>query len=55
MVTGYVFLGVARGDAVAAALIFRGLHYALVLGCGLPSFVVLETLRRRAVYNQPDG
>jgi uncharacterized protein (TIRG00374 family) len=48
MVSGYVVLGVARADAVAAALVFRGLHYALVLGCGLPSFVVLEILRRRA-------
>jgi uncharacterized protein (TIRG00374 family) len=46
MITGFVAVGVSRLDAVTAVLLFRGLHYALVFGCGIPSLAALEWQRR---------
>ena len=47
MIAGFVALGVPRVDAVTAVFLFRGLHYALVFGCGIPSLLTLEWQRRR--------
>ena len=47
MIAGFVTLGVPRVDAVTAVFLFRGLHYSLVFGCGIPSIVTLEWQRRR--------
>jgi len=42
MVAAYVALGVDRVSASAATLLFRGLHYALVIAVGGPALVGLE-------------
>jgi len=42
MVASFTLLGVDRVDAAAGTLLFRGLHYATVLGLGLPALLVLE-------------
>lgn len=42
MVASFVALGVDRVDAAAATLLFRGLHYAVVLAIGVPALLVLE-------------
>ena len=42
MVASFVALGVDRVDAAAATILFRGLHYAVVLAIGVPSLLVLE-------------
>jgi uncharacterized protein (TIRG00374 family) len=42
MVASFVAMGVGRVDAVAATLLFRGLHYVIVLGIGLPALATLE-------------
>ncbi len=42
MVALFGALGVGPGEAAAATLLFRGLHYASVLALGVPSLVVLE-------------
>jgi uncharacterized protein (TIRG00374 family) len=42
MVASYVALGVDRANAGAATLLFRGLHYGLVVGVGLPALAWLE-------------
>jgi uncharacterized protein (TIRG00374 family) len=47
MIAMFVALGVPQVDAVAAVLLYRGLHYGLVFACGLPSLAVLEWQRRR--------
>ena len=47
MISAFVTFGVERTDAVAATFLFRGLHYCLVLGLGLPSFLFLELQRVR--------
>ncbi len=47
MIAGYGALGLGRDEAVAATLIFRGLHYAAVIILGLPSVVYCELLRSR--------
>ncbi len=46
MVALFGALGVGPGEAAAATLLFRGLHYASVLALGVPALVVLE-LRSR--------
>jgi uncharacterized protein (TIRG00374 family) len=46
MIAGFVAVGVPRIDAVTAVLLFRGLHYVLVFGCGIPSLAALEWQRR---------
>jgi uncharacterized protein (TIRG00374 family) len=48
MVPSFVAMGLAPEVATAGTLVFRGLHYALVLAVGLPSLAVLELRRRRA-------
>jgi len=42
MVASFTALGVDRVDAAAATLLFRGLHYATVLGTGLPALLFFE-------------
>jgi uncharacterized membrane protein YbhN (UPF0104 family) len=42
MVAAYVALGVDRVSAGAATLLFRGLHYALVIAVGGPALVGFE-------------
>ena len=42
MVASFAALGVDRVDAAAGTLLFRGLHYATVLGLGLPALLLLE-------------
>jgi uncharacterized protein (TIRG00374 family) len=49
MVASFAWLGVDRVDAAAGTLLYRGLHYAVVLAFGLPALVGLElrvSLRR---------
>ncbi len=41
-IAGYVALGLGRAEAVAGVLLFRGLHYALVLGLGSPCLLYWE-------------
>jgi uncharacterized protein (TIRG00374 family) len=48
MVKCYELLGVETPIALAATLLYRGLHYLLVLVLGGPSLAVLELLHRRA-------
>lgn len=47
MVTCYALLGVERELALGATLLYRGLHYLLVVLLGLPSLAVCEALHRR--------
>ncbi|HEV8631087.1 MAG TPA: lysylphosphatidylglycerol synthase transmembrane domain-containing protein [Thermoanaerobaculia bacterium] len=48
MILTLVALEVPRLDAAAGTLLYRGLHYALILGLGLPATFVFEArLRRR--------
>lgn len=42
MVASYVLLGVDPTDATASVLLYRGLHYLLVLGLGFPSLAAFE-------------
>lgn len=42
MVASFAALGVDRVDAAAGTLLFRGLHYATVLGLGLPALLFFE-------------
>ncbi|MDX1644630.1 MAG: lysylphosphatidylglycerol synthase domain-containing protein, partial [Thermoanaerobaculia bacterium] len=50
MIACYVLLGVDRQTALAATLLYRGLHYLLVLTLGLPALVGCELAhcRRRS-------
>jgi uncharacterized membrane protein YbhN (UPF0104 family) len=48
MVKCYELLDVETSIALAATLLYRGLHYLLVLTLGGPSLAVLELLHRRA-------
>jgi glycosyltransferase 2 family protein len=48
MVAGFVTLGMDRVDASAGTLLYRGLHYAVVLAVGLPALAVLELYAARA-------
>jgi uncharacterized protein (TIRG00374 family) len=47
MIATLAALGVSTVDATVATLLFRGLHYVVVLGVGLPSLALLEWLRAR--------
>lgn len=47
MIACYVALGADRLDATAAVLLYRGLHYAVVLLLGLPSIAFFELRRGR--------
>jgi glycosyltransferase 2 family protein len=42
MIAGFGLFGVGRAEAASAVLLFRGLHYAVVLALGLPSLAALE-------------
>ncbi len=42
LISGYALLGIDRFDAVAGTLLYRGLHYILVLTLGLPSLLYVE-------------
>ncbi|HVS03660.1 MAG TPA: lysylphosphatidylglycerol synthase transmembrane domain-containing protein [Thermoanaerobaculia bacterium] len=42
MILSFVALGIGRVDAAAATLVFRGLHYLMVLALGLPAILVFE-------------
>ncbi len=42
MVAAYAAFGVDQVDALAGTLLYRGIHYALVLGLGLPSLLICE-------------
>ena len=42
MVASFAALGVDRVDAAAGTLLYRGLHYAVVLAVGLPALATLE-------------
>jgi uncharacterized protein (TIRG00374 family) len=60
MVALYVALGMERVDAAAGVLLYRGLHYVLVLLLGLPSLAFCETVlpsrrSRRAATALPDN
>jgi uncharacterized protein (TIRG00374 family) len=47
MVTCYGLLGVDGVAALAATLLYRGLHYLIILTLGVPSLVSAELLHRR--------
>jgi uncharacterized protein (TIRG00374 family) len=47
MVLAYVALDVPRLDAAAGTVLFRGLHYLVVIGLGLPALLVFEARLRR--------
>ncbi|HTQ79164.1 MAG TPA: lysylphosphatidylglycerol synthase transmembrane domain-containing protein [Thermoanaerobaculia bacterium] len=55
MVAAYVTVGVDRASAGAATLLFRGLHYVLVVAVGLPALAWLEARgpRRAATVSGP--
>jgi uncharacterized membrane protein YbhN (UPF0104 family) len=57
MVACFVLLGTDRSVALAGTLLYRGLHYALVLALGLPSLALLEADHRRRVASRsaPQG
>lgn len=46
MTAGFVAVGVDAVDATAATLLYRGMHYALVLALGLPCLAYLELIER---------
>lgn len=48
MVLAYVALEVPRLDAGAGTLLYRGLHYLVVLALGLPALLVFEARLRRS-------
>ncbi len=59
MVATFAALGVGRVDAAAGTLLYRGLHYAVVLALGLPALVWLELAlslgRGRSAENAASG
>lgn len=42
LIGGYSLFGIGRLEATAGTLLYRGLHYLLVLGLGLPSLIAAE-------------
>ena len=46
MVAAYAAFGIDQVDALAGTLLYRGLHYALILGLGLPSLLWCELAHR---------
>ena len=48
LIGGYDLMGVGRLEAVAGTLLYRGLHYILVLALGLPSLITVELGLERA-------
>ena len=55
MVTCYTLLGAEQSVAMTATLLYRGMHYILVLVLGLPSLLTLESLHRRAQRANPSS
>jgi uncharacterized protein (TIRG00374 family) len=53
MVAAYSAFGIDQVDALAGTLLFRGIHYALVLGLGLPSLLFCELSHSRRAKVQP--
>jgi uncharacterized protein (TIRG00374 family) len=53
MVAAYVALGLDRATAGAATLLFRGLHYVLVVVVGLPALAWLEARGTRRAAEAP--
>ena len=47
MIASYVLLGVDPANATAGVLLYRGLHYLLVLGLGLPALAAFELRPKR--------
>lgn len=54
MITCYGLMGIDHGTALAATLLYRGLHYLLVALLGLPSLALCEGLYRRRRSAQPN-
>lgn len=52
LIAGYDLMGIGRLEAVAGTLLYRGLHYVLVLAIGLPSLVTVELGLERARENK---
>lgn len=48
LIGGYDLLGIDRLEAVAGTLLYRGLHYILVLAFGLPSLLTVELSLERS-------
>jgi uncharacterized protein (TIRG00374 family) len=55
MVGSFVAMGMSREDALAGTLLYRGLHYASILGIGLPALAFLELRLGGARAEEPDG
>ncbi len=55
MVAGFVAVGIDRVDAGAGTLLYRGLHYAVVLAVGLPALAILELRASRRGRGVPGG
>ncbi len=55
MVAAYAAFGVDQVDALAGTLLYRGLHYALVLGLGLPSLLYCELARGEGTDGSASG
>lgn len=48
LIGGYDLMGIEQIEAVAGTLLYRGMHYILVLAFGLPSLVTVELSLERA-------
>lgn len=48
LIGGYDLMGIGRLEAVAGTLLYRGMHYVLVVAIGLPSLVTAELGIERA-------
>jgi uncharacterized protein (TIRG00374 family) len=55
MVASFQALGVDEVAAAAGTLLFRGLHYAAVLGIGLPALALLEMRKGEGDAGPPEG
>jgi uncharacterized protein (TIRG00374 family) len=53
MVASFKAFGVDEVAAAAGTLLFRGLHYAAVLGIGLPALALLETRAGEGLKDEP--
>ncbi|MDX1501065.1 MAG: lysylphosphatidylglycerol synthase transmembrane domain-containing protein [Thermoanaerobaculia bacterium] len=53
MAAGFIALGIGETDAAAATLIYRGLHYAVVIATGVPALLYFELAERRGVRESP--
>lgn len=53
MISGFVSLGVDRFAAGASTLMFRGIHYLVILALGVPALILLEWRTRAPVPAAP--